>query len=210
MDFVVRKTIAPEFGKEILEDADSIARGLDYEDDVGIVKYVDGRKIGVYFIPFSLYLALKRNGMPTRHFGVMGLVQKGERYLMTIQAKRTVEPRGIGRVLDIPERKSISFQGFASEWEENPIESVYAELEEELGLENGDVTEAKREFIMKDDEILLAVLFRTELEEGVMQRLRSLAVDSWEAKEVMLMTKADAREFLKDSPLLAVFDRLVS
>ncbi len=210
MDFVVKKTMAPEFGKETLEDADSISRGLDYDDDIGMVRYVDGRKIGVYFVPFSLYLALKRHGMPARQFGVIGLVQKGERYVMTVQARRTVEPRGIGRVLDVPERKGLSFQGFASEWEENPIEAAYAELEEELGLEGDDVTEARSELIMKDDEVLLAVLFRTELEEGVMRRLRSLAVDSWEAKEVMLMTKADAREFIKDSPLLAVFDRLVS
>lgn len=210
MDFVVKKTMAPEFGKEILEDADSISRGLDYDDDIGMVKYIDGRKIGVYFVPFSLYLALKRHGMPARQFGVIGLVQKGERYVMTIQAKRVVESRGVGRFAEAPERNGLSFQGFASEWEEEPIEAAYAEMEEELGLESDDVTEAKREMIISDNEVLLAVLFRTELEEGVMQRLRSLAVDSWEAKETMLMGRTEAREFLKGSPMLAVFDRLVS
>ncbi len=209
MDFVVKKTIAPEFPKDVLEDADSISRGLDYDDDIGMVKYVDGKKIGVYFIPFSLWLALRRRGMPTRQFGVIGLLQKGERYMMTMQAKRVVESKGVGKVVDVPEKKGLSFQGFASDWEESPIEAAYAELEEELGLERDDVTETKREFIMKDDEVLLAVLFRTELEEGVMQKLRSMAVDSWEIKETVLMAKADARNFLRDSPLLAVFDKLV-
>lgn len=210
MDFVVKKAAAPEFGKDVLEDADTISRGLDYDDDIGMVKYVDGRKIGVYFMPFSLYLALKRRGIPTRQFGVIGIVQKGEKYIMTMQSGRIVEAKGVGRVAEAPERRGLSFQGFASEWDENPIEAAYAELEEELGLEAGDVTEAKREFIMKDDEVLLAVLFRTELEEGVMRKLGSMAIDKWEIKEMSLMAKADARKFLGDSPLLAVFDRLVA
>jgi hypothetical protein len=113
MDFIFRKTAPPDFPKEVLDDADAIARGLDYDDDMGIVKYVDGKKIGVYFIPFSLYLALRRHNAPMRIAGVVGVVQKGERYIITKQAKRAVEAKGVGKLVDMPARKGLSFQGFA-------------------------------------------------------------------------------------------------
>jgi hypothetical protein len=209
MDFIFRKTAAPEFPKEVMDDADSISRGLDYDDDIGIVKYVDGRKIGVYFIPFSLYLALRRHNIAARILGVKGLIQKGERYIMTVQSKRTVEARGIGRLIDVPERKGLSFQGFAMEWEDDPMEAVYAELGEELGFDKDDVTEARKEVIVGEKEVQLAVLFRTALEEDIMQKLKSIAIDGWEISDMMLMTKAEAREFLKGSEMLEAFNRLV-
>jgi hypothetical protein len=209
MDFIFRKTAPPDFPKEALDDADTISRGLDYDDDIGIVKYVDGKKIGVFFIPFSLYLALRRHNAPMRIAGVVGVVQKGERYIITKQAKRAVEAKGVGKLIDMPARKGLSFQGFAMEWENDPMEAVYAELVEELGLEKDDVTEMKRDVVIDDKEVLFAVLFRTELEESVMRNLKSVATDGWEIEELMLMGKQEAREYLKDSGLLAVFNRLV-
>jgi hypothetical protein len=174
-----------------------------------MVKYVDGKKIGVYFIPFSLYLALGRHNIATRPFGVAGLIQKGERYIVTVQSKRVVEARGVGRLIDIPESKGLSFHGFAMEWEDGPMEAVYAELGEELGLDKDDVTEVRKEMIISEKGVVLAALFRTDLEEDVMQKLKALAIDGWEASDVMLMGKGEARGFLKDSGKLAMFDRLV-
>ncbi len=209
MDFSFRKTAPPDFPKEVLGDADTISRGLDYDDDVGIVKYVDGKKIGVYFIPFSLHLALKRYDTPARMAGVIGVVQKGERYIITKQSKRAVEAKGVGKLIELPARKGLSFQGFAMEWENDIVESAYAELEEELGLEKDDVTEMKRDVMIGDREVLFAVLFRTELEESVIRNLKSMATDGWEIEDLMLMGKSEAREYLKGSGALAVFDKLV-
>ena len=209
MDFGVKKTMAPEFSKEVISDADNIARGLDYDDDVGMVKYVDGKKIGVYFIPFSLYLALKRNGTKARGFGACGIVQVGKKYILTTQARKVVESRGVGKVVDVPPKPGLSFQGFALEWEDDPAAAAYAELEEELGLERDDVIELKRDIVISDDEALLCMLFKTELKEDVILKLKKTAIDGWEAEKIHFLGKTEAREFLKGSPMLNVFDKLV-
>jgi hypothetical protein len=209
MDFVVKKTVAPEFGKDVVSAAENISRGLDYDDDVGMVKYVDGKKIGVYFIPFSLCLALKRHGIKARGFGVCGIVQTGEKFVLTTQARKVVESRGVGKVVDVPPKAGLSFQGFALEWENDPIEGAYAELEEELGLERDDVIELKRDIVISDDEALLSVLFKTELKEDVILKLKETAIDGWEIGKAHFMGKKEGREFLKGTPMLNVFDKLV-
>jgi ADP-ribose pyrophosphatase YjhB (NUDIX family) len=209
MDFVVRKTVAPEFAKEVVSDAENIARGLDYDDDVGMVKYVDGKKMGIYFMPFSLCLALKRNGMKAKGFGVCGIVQMGAKYILTTQARKHVESRGVGTVVDVPPKPGLSFQGFALEWEDDPADAAYSELEEELGLERDDVIELKRDIVISDDEALLCVLFKTELKEDVILKLKEMAIDGWEAEKVHFLGKTEAREFLKGTPMLNVFDKLV-
>jgi len=209
MDFSIRKAPAPELDKETGELASQIAGKLSYDDDVGIVKYIDGKKIGVYFAPFSTYLALAKSGKKPKAFGTMGIIIKENEYLLTNQSKKALELPGLGKLVDVPGKRCLSFQGFAMEWEKDPIECAYAEMEEELGLDPDDVVELRREIIIMDNEVILAFLFRTKLEENVIRRLGLLAIDAWEIEEIKFLNKENAREFLKGTHYLGIFDRLV-
>ncbi|MCX6773885.1 MAG: NUDIX hydrolase [Candidatus Micrarchaeota archaeon] len=209
MEFSVRKTTAPELDKETLSLAENISKKLSYDDDLGLVKYIDGKKIGVYFAPFSAYLALRKLGKKPISFGVIGLIRNVNRYLLTEQANKVVEIEGMGKLIDVPRKNCLSFNGFAVEWEKDPIECAYAELSEELGMEADDVREIKRELIIREDEVLLAILFTTELEEDVIMKLSSLAIDKWEIEKIEFLEKEKAMEFLSQSPHLGIFKRLV-
>jgi len=209
MDFSIRKAPAPELDREASELAERISRGLSYDDDLGLVKYADEKKIGVYFAPFSVFLALGKLGRKPRAFGAVGLIERGGKYVLTRQAKKGADVEGMGRMNDVPGRRALSFQGFAIEWENDPIECAYAELNEELGMDAGDVKEIRRELVVRENEILLAALFSTELDDETILRLSSLAIDRWEVERIEFLGKEDGREFLKGGPYLEIFDRLV-
>jgi len=210
MEFSIRKTTVPEFDRETLALAGNIAERLSYDDEVGLVKFIDGKKIGVYFAPFSTFLALRRLGKRPVSFGVVGLIRKGSRYLLTRQADKVLELEGMGKMVDVPSKSGLSFHGFAVEWENDPAECAYAELNEELGMEREDVRELKRMLIIREDEVLLAILFETGLEENVIRNLSALAIDSWEVEKIEFLEKDESRQFLKNSYLLDIFNRLVS
>jgi hypothetical protein len=210
MEFSIRKTTALELGKETLALADDISKRLNYDDEIGLVKYIDGKKVGVYFVPFSMYLALKKLGKNPISFGVVGLIRKGNRYLLTEQANKAVEMEGMENIIDAPRKNALSFQGFSVEWEKDPIECAYLELNEELGMEAEDIREIKRELVIRDNGVLLAILFTTELDEEVMMKLSSLAIDRWEIERIEFLEKENAMEFLRDSDCLDIFRRLIS